>query len=73
MEDIEDLEDVGPDPRASRSIHTHVNVEQRVPEAGNEQSTVPGTQHIWLKTFGCAHNTSDAEYMAGALQEYGYR
>lgn len=104
MEDIEDLEDAGPDPRQSRSIRdSHVIVEQRgrqgvpeawqgVPEArqgvqearqgvpgawsppgGGAQSSVPGTQRIWLKTFGCSHNSSDAEYMAGLLTEYGYR
>ena len=24
---------------------------------------VPGTETIWMKTFGCAHNVSDGEYM----------
>lgn len=33
---------------------------------------VPGTQRLWIKTFGCSHNTSDAEYMAGQLAHYGY-
>lgn len=36
-------------------------------------SFVPGTQRIWVKTFGCSHNTSDAEYMMGCLAEQGYR
>lgn len=36
-------------------------------------SVVPGTQSVWVKTFGCSHNTSDAEFMAGQLHEYGYR
>ena len=40
-------------------------------DGGGER--VPGTGAIWLKTFGCAHNTSDGEYMAGMLVEYGYR
>jgi threonylcarbamoyladenosine tRNA methylthiotransferase CDKAL1 len=40
---------------------------------GDVVSTVPGTQAIWVKTFGCAHNVSDTEYMMGQLQEYGYR
>jgi len=39
----------------------------------DRSSSVPGTQAVWVRTFGCAHNTSDAEYMAGALQGYGYR
>ena len=30
------------------------------------QDGVPGCARIWVKTFGCAHNTSDSEYMAGA-------
>ncbi|EFJ44304.1 hypothetical protein VOLCADRAFT_64943 [Volvox carteri f. nagariensis] len=34
---------------------------------------VPGTQAVWVKTFGCSHNISDSEYMAGQLQDYGYR
>ena len=37
------------------------------------KSAVPGTQRIWLKTFGCSHNVSDSEYMEGILTNYGYR
>eukprot|EP00955_Chlamydomonas_euryale_P043314 352554-Chlamydomonas_euryale.AAC.10 len=33
----------------------------------------PGVGSVWVKTFGCSHNVSDGEYMAGLLQEYGYR
>ena len=33
---------------------------------------VPGCARIWVKTFGCAHNVSDGEFMAGQLQAYGY-
>ena len=33
----------------------------------------PGLGNVWLKTFGCAHNVSDGEYMAGLLVSYGYR
>lgn len=33
----------------------------------------PATEKIFIKTFGCAHNQSDSEYMAGQLQAYGYR
>lgn len=36
-------------------------------------SNVPGTQTVWVKTFGCAHNVSDSEYMMGQLQAYGYK
>lgn len=34
---------------------------------------VPGTQTIYIKTWGCSHNTSDGEYMAGLLSNYGYK
>jgi hypothetical protein len=37
------------------------------------KTSVPGTQKIWIKTFGCSHNVSDSEYMEGILQNYGYR
>ena len=35
-------------------------------------SLVPGTQTVFVRTFGCAHNVSDGEIMAGLLKEYGY-
>jgi hypothetical protein len=38
-----------------------------------QQQQVPGTQSVWVKTFGCSHNVSDSEYMAGQLADYGYR
>lgn len=28
---------------------------------------------VWVRTFGCAHNISDSEYMAGPLADYGFR
>jgi threonylcarbamoyladenosine tRNA methylthiotransferase CDKAL1 len=34
---------------------------------------VPGTASVHVKTFGCSHNHSDSEFMAGQLQAYGYR
>eukprot|EP01006_Ploeotia_vitrea_P013386 TRINITY_DN35065_c0_g1_i1.p1 TRINITY_DN35065_c0_g1~~TRINITY_DN35065_c0_g1_i1.p1 ORF type:complete len:545 (+),score=55.37 TRINITY_DN35065_c0_g1_i1:45-1679(+) len=33
---------------------------------------IPGTQTVYLKTYGCSHNFSDSEYMAGQLVAYGY-
>ncbi|KAJ7949682.1 Threonylcarbamoyladenosine tRNA methylthiotransferase [Quillaja saponaria] len=33
---------------------------------------IPGTQAIYIKTFGCSHNQSDSEYMAGQLSAFGY-
>jgi threonylcarbamoyladenosine tRNA methylthiotransferase CDKAL1 len=34
---------------------------------------IPGIQRVYVKTYGCSHNTSDSEYMMGLLSEYGYK
>ncbi|XP_052775774.1 threonylcarbamoyladenosine tRNA methylthiotransferase-like isoform X2 [Mya arenaria] len=36
-------------------------------------SIIPGTQKVFVKTWGCSHNNSDSEYMAGQLAAYGYQ
>ena len=36
------------------------------------ESFIPGTQSIYVKTWGCSHNNSDGEYMAGLLAAGGY-
>lgn len=41
-----------------------------VEEAAKE--SVPGSHKVFVKTYGCSHNISDSEYMAGLLAEYGY-
>lgn len=33
---------------------------------------VPGCARIYIRTWGCSHNTSDGEYMAGILASAGY-
>ncbi|XP_061402651.1 threonylcarbamoyladenosine tRNA methylthiotransferase [Musca vetustissima] len=37
------------------------------------ESVIPGTQKIYVKTWGCSHNSSDTEYMMGQLSAYGYQ
>ena len=32
----------------------------------------PGRAKIFIHTFGCSHNHSDSEFMAGQLKDYGY-
>ena len=34
--------------------------------------TLPGSQSVYLKTYGCSHNVSDGEHIAGILSSYGY-
>ncbi|CAN6372854.1 unnamed protein product, partial [Urochloa humidicola] len=36
------------------------------------EARIPGTQTIYVKTFGCSHNQSDSEYMSGQLSAFGY-
>ncbi|CAJ0963960.1 unnamed protein product, partial [Mesorhabditis belari] len=42
-------------------------------EKGHMDSFVPGTCSVWMRTWGCSHNSSDSEYMAGILMRDGYR
>ena len=37
------------------------------------EDVVPGNAKIYVKTYGCSHNISDSEYMAGLLQDYGFQ
>ncbi|KAG7295893.1 hypothetical protein JYU34_020977 [Plutella xylostella] len=82
IDDIEDLissQDITPKERyASRknvSVRSRKNntKESEPAEKVILQSVVPGTQTIYVKTWGCAHNNSDSEYMAGLLAAQGYR
>lgn len=41
--------------------------------AWEEKALRPGRgQKVWLRTFGCSHNISDSELMAGLLEAEGY-
>ncbi|XP_053570767.1 threonylcarbamoyladenosine tRNA methylthiotransferase [Bombina bombina] len=77
IEDIVSAEDPKPHDRLS-ARHNIVprarkrnknNVQEDQPPS---DSTIPGTQKIWIRTWGCSHNNSDGEYMAGQLAAYGY-
>jgi len=79
--DIEELalEAVSSPAHLSQSmVQPHRRKKDRIQETIEEeqqQSTgvaVPGTQKVWIKTYGCSHNVSDSEYMEGILSSYGY-
>ncbi|KAJ3252056.1 hypothetical protein HK103_001858 [Boothiomyces macroporosus] len=38
----------------------------------DEDSFLPGQASVYVKTWGCGHNNSDGEYMAGLLAAEGY-
>lgn len=84
MEDIEDLlvggGGVPPGfrfPMAAAVGINPINIKKKknpsiLQDTTHQSLKVPGTQTIYLKTFGCSHNQSDSEYMAGLLSSFGY-
>ncbi|XP_073487242.1 threonylcarbamoyladenosine tRNA methylthiotransferase [Aquarana catesbeiana] len=79
IDDIEDMVSAA-DPKPHDRQSARQNVVPRVrkrnqnttEELPPSDSTIPGTQKIWIRTWGCSHNSSDGEYMAGQLAAYGY-
>ncbi|KAK1267192.1 CDK5RAP1-like protein [Acorus gramineus] len=75
MEDIEDIVGVaGGAPPGLRLPLTSVGIKPKKKPRPLIPSSpqIPGTQTIYMKTFGCSHNQSDSEYMAGQLSAFGY-
>lgn len=75
-DDLEDIEDMTDDP-VVRLEHREVAL-KRFPKKDGEEETdenkelLPGKGSIYIKTWGCSHNNSDGEYMAGLLASQGY-
>ena len=53
-------------------IRNQLNKARRKRVEEDEGKNVPGTQKIWVRTYGCSHNVSDSETMSGLLDAYGY-
>ncbi|KAJ8924551.1 hypothetical protein NQ315_000700 [Exocentrus adspersus] len=76
LEDIEDL--ISSEHIVPRENHNQKDVKFNLKKRRNKRQeipvgdNIPGTQKIYVKTWGCAHNSSDSEYMAGQLAAYGY-
>ncbi|XP_023265064.1 threonylcarbamoyladenosine tRNA methylthiotransferase-like, partial [Seriola lalandi dorsalis] len=80
---IEDIEDMvsssDPTPHERQSVRKSIIPRSRkkkealINEELQADSLIPGTQKIWMKTWGCSHNNSDGEYMAGQLAASGYK
>lgn len=76
---MQDLEDLGASvrdglrqPVAQRQVWRHLKAkEESAPDA--RDVFLPEAFSVWVRTFGCAHNTSDSEYMMGQLQDFGFR
>lgn len=82
IDDIEDLissQDIQPKQRYANKKNVVIRAKRKEAQATSPavekpiyESVVPGTQSIYVKTWGCSHNNSDSEYMSGILAEYGY-
>jgi len=80
LDDIEDLissvadaAEIGKKkPRNVVTVRSKVK-DKHVEEIDKPSPQVPGTQTIFIRTWGCSHNSSDGEYMAGILSNYGYK
>ena len=79
MIDIEELT-VEPTNRTDPSSHYAVPNASLISKGNaciNQESEklapfLPGQSRIFVKTWGCGHNNSDGEYMAGMLASEGY-
>lgn len=72
---MKDIEDTTPQVGASGAqnlptVNPRENPKRQREKHGND---VPGDATIFVHTFGCGHNVSDGEYMAGQLVDHGYR
>lgn len=78
IDDIEDLisaQDITPKERYSSRNTVTYRVKKRQEDNNVEPQNmpeIPGTATVYVKTWGCTHNSSDSEYMAGQLAAYGY-
>lgn len=83
MNDVDDIEDlissvadvveIGRNRPRNFIAFRFKNENKRVKEIYQPSPQIPGTQTIFIKTWGCSHNNSDGEYMAGLLSDYGYK
>ena len=85
LEDIEDIakslpsSSIGSD---SFNFKIRLNPRYRKEDLGDNlvdndsneyRSFLPGKYAVYIRTWGCTHNSSDSEYMAGLLTQSGYR
>ena len=78
IEDAVSKDDIAPNdriiPRNTILPKTRARSSKNIPdELPVGDSIIPGTQKIYIRTWGCSHNNSDGEYMAGQLAAYGYK
>ncbi len=77
VEDVEDdpvrASDSFGDATSDSAAATFVSrLSERDTDAPSRSPSIPGRGVVHVKTFGCSHNVSDSEFMAGQLGAYGY-
>jgi threonylcarbamoyladenosine tRNA methylthiotransferase CDKAL1 len=77
VEDVEDdpvrASDSFGDATSDSAAATFVSrMSERDTDAPSRSPSIPGRGVVHVKTFGCSHNVSDSEFMAGQLGAYGY-
>lgn len=71
MDDIEDI--VNAKNANSLEDNNRILHSQVAPNARSlREKESEGLQKVYVKTWGCSHNNSDGEYMAGLLASHGY-
>ncbi|ESP05671.1 hypothetical protein LOTGIDRAFT_102163 [Lottia gigantea] len=83
IDDIEDIisaNDVTVEDRIKAKKHVMPRAKKHLKDKNKStnlkvvgDSYIPGNQSIFVKTWGCSHNNSDSEYMAGQLATYGFK
>ncbi|XP_025018102.1 threonylcarbamoyladenosine tRNA methylthiotransferase isoform X2 [Tetranychus urticae] len=77
--DIEDIIQANGADEIERVLHNELIIRPKTNDKATRDeeysfnSFVPGTHKIFVKTWGCSHNNSDGEYMAGLLASNGYK
>lgn len=74
VEDIEDMFVAEDQQDTRRPFKKRVATTKKATKTPTEETDTqaPGVGKIYVKTYGCSHNISDSEYMAGLLQDYGF-
>jgi threonylcarbamoyladenosine tRNA methylthiotransferase CDKAL1 len=70
---MEDIEDLTADITTRQPTGVVVKQFKQKEEFQSCTQSLPGQARIFLKTWGCSHNNSDGEYMAGLLAQEGYQ
>ncbi|KRZ32245.1 Threonylcarbamoyladenosine tRNA methylthiotransferase [Trichinella pseudospiralis] len=71
-DDIEDVSDFLA-PRERKDVKLNSDYKKYLwPGKSCADSFIPGAYSVYVKTWGCTHNSSDSEYMAGLISSAGY-